>query len=581
MKKDFSAHPFKIFMSYYRPHWKMFFLDLVCATFVSGVDLVFPFVSKKSMESYLPNGMFRTFFTVMLIIVLAYVVRALLQYVITYWGHMLGVQIEADMRKDLFAHLQKQSFRFFDKNRTGTLMSRLTSDLFDITELAHHGPEDLFMSCITLIGSFIILSTIRWQLALVLLLAVPCFLLFTMFQRKRMRQASIGVKKRMADINVQIESSISGVRTSKAFTNEGSEREKFDRSNRDYRSAKGGYYRAMGTFFSGMEFTMAILQVITITIGGYFIMKGKMTYIELFTFSLYVATFVNPIRKLNTFIEQYMVGIAGFTRFLEVMRTQPDMEDAPDAKELGEVRGDVAFHDVHFRYDADSPEVLRGVSLDIPAGSCLAVVGPSGGGKTTLCQLLPRFYDVSSGSVTVDGIDVRAVTQESLRRQIGIIQQDVFLFADTIRENIRYGRPDATDEQVEQAARQAEIHDEIMALPKGYDTYVGERGVLLSGGQKQRVSIARVFLKDPKILILDEATSALDSVTEARIQAALDKLSQGRTSIIIAHRLSTIRNADHIAVIEHEQLAEYGSHKQLMEKNGVYAGLVRAQKNLE
>ena len=579
MKRDFTARPLKVFASYYKPHWRLFLLDMVCATLVSATDLAFPFVTKLGLERYLPEGLYRTFFLVMAALAAAYVIRGILQYVITYWGHLLGVRIEADMRADIFGHIQSQSFHFFDHNRTGQLMSRITTDLFDITELAHHGPEDLFMSVLTLGGAFVVLLTIRWELALILFAVVPLFLLFAVLQRGRMRRASIAVKQRMAGINAQVEGSISGVRTAKAFTNEQAEAAKFRRSNDEFKTAKGSYYRAMGIFFSGTEFTLAILQVITIAAGGWFIMEGRMSYVDVLTFSLYVSTFVTPIRKLNTFIEMYMQGIAGFGRFLEVMNTAPDLADAPDARELGPVKGEVELRRVSFAYEPGAPEVLRDVSLRIPAGSCLGVVGSSGGGKTTLCQLLPRFYDVSAGAVTIDGTDVRAVTQASLRRQIGILQQDVFLFADTIRENIRYGRPGATDAEVERAARLAEIHEDILAMPAGYDTYVGERGVLLSGGQKQRISIARVFLKDPPILILDEATSALDSVTEQRIQASLEELRKGRTSIIIAHRLSTIRGADHIAVMEDARIAEYGSFGELMEKNGVFAQLVRAQES--
>jgi len=578
-KNLLNKSPLRIFASYYGPHWKLFAIDMVCALFVSATDLLFPYVSKTAMQRLLPEGLYRVFFTVMAILVLAYVIRAVLYYVITYWGHSLGVLIEADMRRDIFSHIQTLSFSFFDRNRTGILMSRVTTDLFEITELAHHGPEDLLMSVLTLAGAFAILCTVRWQLALLLFALIPAFVLFTIVQRRRMRRANLEVKRKTAEINAAIESNISGIRTAKAFANERAENAKFAESNRAFRLSKRGYYKAMGIFNSGMEFTMTILQVVVITAGGYFIMKGKMDYIDLITFSLYVSTFVSPIRKLSAFVEQYLQGMAGFTRFLEIMRTQPEIQDAPDAAELREVRGEIEYRDVSFAYQ-QGVSVLEHVNLRIRPGECLAVVGPSGGGKTTLCQLLPRFYDVTEGSVTVDGQDVRAVTQESLRRSIGILQQDVFLFADTVRENIRYGRPDATDAEVEEAARQAQIHEEILELPNGYDSYVGERGVMLSGGQKQRISIARVFLKNPPVLILDEATSALDSVTEARIQAALDRLARGRTSIIIAHRLSTVRGADKIAVIENEHIRELGTHEELMEKDGLYARLYRTQ-NLE
>jgi len=580
MKKDYSRHPLIIFFSYIMPHKRLFFIDIGCAILMSVIDLVFPFVSKKSMEAFLPERMFTTFFIVMAIMVAAYVFKAVLTYFMAVIGHHMGTLVEADMREDVFAHMQKLSFSFYDKNRTGVLMSRIVNDLFDITELAHHGPENILISSVTILGALAILFTVEWRLTLVLVMILPLLAWFTAAQRFKMRDANIEVKKKTAEINAAIESSISGIRTAKAFANEKAEEDKFERSNDLFKTAKIEYYKAMGRFQSGLEFTMGILQVIVITFGGLLIMYGEMDYIELVTFSLYVSTFVSPVRKLAMFMEQFMQGSAGFSRFLEVMRTEPDIKDSPDACEFNNVKGDISYKNVYFAYNDGTP-VLNNINLDINAGETLALVGPSGGGKTTLCHLLPRFYDVTGGEVCIDGVDVRNVSQNSLRKAIGIIQQDVFLFAGTIRENIRYGRPDATDEEVVEAAVRAEIHAEIMEMPDGYDTNVGERGVLLSGGQKQRISIARVFLKNPPVLILDEATSALDSVTEQRIQQSLDELSRGRTSIIIAHRLSTIRFADRIAVIDGENIVEIGSHNELMKKNGAYASLWRAQQLAE
>ena len=564
-------------MSFFRPHMGLFILDMTCAITASAIDLVFPYVSRLSMTELLPNRLFETFFIVMGIMFLAYVLKGVMYYLITVLGHRMGVYIEADMRHAVFNHMQSLSFSFFDRNRTGVLMSRITSDLFEITELSHHGPEDIVISVLTIIGSMIVMFTIQWKLALVLAVTLPILIAFTLSRRVNMKRANIEVKRQTAEINASIESGISGIRTAKAFANEKTEDDKFTAANERYKNSKKAYYNAMGGFMSGMEFTTSVMQVLVIAAGGFLIMRGDLDYIDLMTFTLYVSTFVTPVRKLAQFSEVYMQGTAGFSRFLELMRTEPAIKDAPDARELKDVKGAVEYRGVGFRYSEDKPWVLRGIDLKVAPGEKLAVVGPSGGGKTTLCQLLERFYDVTEGAVLVDGQDVRSVTQESLRRSIGIIQQDVFIFAGTIRDNIRYGRPDATDAEIIAAAVRAEIHQDIMAMPDGYDTFVGERGVMLSGGQKQRLSIARVFLKNPPILVMDEATSALDSVTEQRIQASLDALSVGRTSVIIAHRLSTIRGADRVAVVEDEHIAELGSPQELLARGGEFARLWKSQ----
>ena len=574
---NYNAHPFRVFMSFFRPHMGLFILDMTCAMTASVIDLVFPYVSRLSMTELLPNRLFETFFIVMGIMFLAYVLKGVMYYLITVLGHRMGVYIEADMRHAVFNHMQSLSFSFFDRNRTGVLMSRITSDLFEITELSHHGPEDIVISVLTIIGSMIVMFTIQWKLALVLAVTLPILIAFTLSRRVNMKRANIEVKRQTAEINASIESGISGIRTAKAFANEKTEDDKFTAANERYKNSKKAYYNAMGGFMSGMEFTTSVMQVLVIAAGGFLIMRGDLDYIDLMTFTLYVSTFVTPVRKLAQFSEVYMQGTAGFSRFLELMRTEPTIKDAPDARELKDVKGAVEYRGVGFRYGEDKPWVLRDIDLKVAPGEKLAVVGPSGGGKTTLCQLLERFYDVSEGAVLVDGQDVRSVTQESLRRSIGIIQQDVFIFAGTIRDNIRYGRPDATDAEIIAAAVRAEIHQDIMAMPDGYDTFVGERGVMLSGGQKQRLSIARVFLKNPPILVMDEATSALDSVTEQRIQASLDALSVGRTSVIIAHRLSTIRGADRVAVVEDEHIAELGSPQELLARGGEFARLWKSQ----
>jgi len=574
--KDFSKSGLKIFASYFGPHKKMFAIDMLCAMAVAVIDLVFPYVSRHAMQVYLPERLFETFFIVMGIMIAAYVLKSVLYYVITVVGHGMGVRVEADMRRDIFAHMQKLSFGFYDKNRTGKLMSRITTDLFEICEIAHHGPENLLICALTIVGALAVLFTIQWKLALLLLVIIPFLLWFSIKQCIRMQRTEIEVKQKTAEINATIESGISGIRTAKAFAAEGAESEKFERSNALFERAKDEYYKAMGALESGMEFSMGIMQVVVVAFGGYLIMKGEMDYIALVTFSLYISTFMSPLRRLKQFVEKYTQGSAGFVRFVEIMRTQPEISDREGAAELSVSRGEICFRDVSFSY-SDGTEVLKNINLSIAPGESFALVGPSGGGKTTICHLLPRFYEVTDGAILIDGADVRDVTQGSLRRSIGIIQQDVFLFAGSIRDNIRYGSPDATEEEICAAAARAQIHDEIMELPNGYDSYVGERGVMLSGGQKQRISIARVFLKNPPILILDEATSALDSVTEAKIQESLDELSRGRTSIIIAHRLSTIKNASRIAVVDGERIVECATHAELMARDGVYAALQRAQ----
>ena len=566
----------RIFLSYFKPHRGLFILDMICALMIALIDLAFPYISRWCMYELLPQSAYRTFFAAMGAVGIAFAVRAVLTYIIGYYGHTFGILVEADIRRDLFEHMQELDFGYYDRNRTGALMSRLTSELFEITELAHHGPEDIFISGVTIVGALAIMFTIQWRLALVIAAILPVFFAVVWMCRRSMSEASKQVKQKTAVINAGIESGISGIRTAKAFANEQEELEKFNDSNNVYKTSKREFHKAMGRFNAVMEFFLCILSAAVITVGGFLIMRGQMNTVDLITFSLYIATFVNPVRRLSNFSELLANGTAGFGRFLELMRTEPQMKDAPDAAELRDVKGQVDVDHVSFAYEGDL-DVLHDVDLHVGAGETLAVVGPSGGGKSTLCQLIPRFYDVTEGSIRIDGQDVRHVTQRSLRQQVGVVQQDVFLFADSILNNIRCGKPDATEEEVVRAAKLAEIYDDIAAMPDGFDTYVGERGTLLSGGQKQRISIARIFLKTPPVLILDEATSALDSVTEAKLQETFEKLSQGRTTIIIAHRLSTVRNADRIAVIENGRVAELGSHHELMEKNGAYAQLVRTQ----
>ena len=577
-KIDFSRSKLSVFAAYIRPHREAFAVDMGLSVAVALVDLIFPLVSRWSMQALLPQGLFRAFFSVMSIVFLAYLLRAWFMYLVTVIGHRMGTMVEADMRRDVFMHMQDLSYSFFDRNRTGVLLGRVTNDLFEIVELAHHGPENILTCSMTILGALVILLTVNWKLTLVLLLLLPACVLFSMRQRINMQKANQEVKKKTGEINAAIESGISGIRTSKAFANETAEDEKFQKANEAFKNSRVGFYRAMGLFNAGVEAAVGLMQVAVVTMGGYLIMKGNMDYVDLITFTLYVSTFTAPIRKLMQFMEIYTSGMAGFDRFLELMRTKPEIEDAPDARELDiqKVRGEVVFDHVSFHYQ-DGTQVLDDVTLTIQPGEKFALVGPSGGGKTTMCHLIPRFYDVSRGRILVDGSDVRSLTQESLRRSIGIIQQDVFLFAGTVMDNIRYGRPDATDEEVVRAAVLSKIHEDIMQMPDGYETFVGERGIVLSGGQKQRVSIARVFLKNPPILILDEATSALDSVTEGEIQQSLDELSRGKTCIVIAHRLSTVFDADRIAVVENRHIAEQGTRGELLALNGIYAGLEKAQ----
>ena len=575
-KKDFTKSDLSIFISYMLPHKKLFALDMFLSALIAFIDLSFPYITRKAMNSLLPQKMYAAFFAVMAAVLAAYLLRAFFQYKVTVIGHGYGTLVEADMRSDVFAHMQRLSYSFFDRNRTGVLLGRVTNDLFEIVELAHHGPENILTCSFTIVGALIILLFINPRLTLVLLVLLPVAIYCTMRQRLNMRRANREVKKKTGEINAAIESGISGIRTSKAFANEQVEEDKFEAANENFRKSKADYYKAMGLFMGSMEATIGLMQAAVIAVGGIMLMNGTLNLVDLLTFTLYVSTFTTPVRKLAQFMEIYTQGTAGFSRFLEIMRTEPEIQDAPDAVEIKDVKGRITYDHVSFHYN-DGADVLKDINVTVEPGTTLALVGSSGGGKTTMCHLLPRFYDVSEGAVRIDGMDVRKITQESLRRHIGIIQQDVFIFAGTIMENIRYGRPDATDKEVINAAIRAEIHDEIMAMPDGYQTFVGERGVILSGGQKQRVSIARVILRQPPILILDEATSALDSVTERKIQESLDLLSAGRTCIVIAHRLSTVRSANQIAVIENQGISEIGTRKDLLARDGIYAALERAQ----
>ena len=574
-----TKSPLMIFLNYFKNHKKLFAIDVSCAVGIAAIDLAFPLVTRSALYDLLPNQLYRTFFTIMIAVVASYVLRSFLNFIVAYYGHTFGIRVEADIRRDLFRHMQELSFDYYDQNRTGKLMARLTSDLFELTELAHHGPEDLLTSVLTICGALYVMGSIRWQLAVIVAATIPVFLVVVMTMRRRMANASRAAKEKTGHINQEIESSLSGVRTAKAFANEATESARFNAANELYKTSKREFHKAMGMFHSSVEFFLCSLNVIIVGVGGYYVMRGEMDYRDLITFNLYIASFVSPMRKLSGFSEMFANGFAGLNRFVDVMRTEPTIQDKPDAVELKNVRGNISVDHVSFAYEGDL-DVLHDVTMEVQPGETIAIVGPSGGGKTTLCQLIPRFYDVDTGSIRIDGLDIRDVTQKSIHENIGIVQQEVFLFADTVYENIRYGKPDATMEEVIEAAKKAEIYEDIQAMPDGFNTYVGERGTLLSGGQKQRIAIARIFLKNPPILILDEATSALDSVTEAKIQRAFDNLAVGRTTLIIAHRLSTIRNANRIVSIADGVITECGSHAELVGTGGVYSQLYTTQNAL-
>lgn len=568
----------KRFITYYKPHKTLFIIDMICAFLVAAMDLVFPMFTNYLLKDAIPNKNLRTILIFTIVLVLLYVVKLIANYIIDYWGHVMGVRLQYDMRKEVFAHLQTLPFSYFDDNKTGNIMSRIVNDLMDISELAHHGPEDVFISIIMLIGSFGLLCAINIKLTLIIFACIPIIIIFTMTKRMKMSKAFYDVRKKIAVVNTKLENSISGIRVAKSFTNEEYEMEKFDEGNTQFRTSRSSAYKYMAEFMSGMRFFVDMLNVVVLGFGGYFVYKGELGVIDLSTYFLYVAYFMQPIRRLTSFVEQYQSGMSGFKRFVELMDTKPDIVDSDNAREFKDVQGEIEFKNATFKYEG-SEEILSNINLKIEKGKTLALVGPSGGGKTTICHLIPRFYELNKGKITIDGEDIKDITLKSLRKNIGIVQQDVFLFTGTIKDNILYGNPEADDDEVIEAAKNANIHDFIMSLPEGYETYVGERGVKLSGGQKQRISIARVFLKNPPILILDEATSALDNTSELIIQKSLEKLSKGRTSIIVAHRLSTVKNADEIVVLTNKGIVEKGAHKELINSGEIYARLYNSQFN--
>lgn len=564
----------KKFIKYYKPYRKMLFLDMLASLFISLIGMVYPIVTNEMLETLIPEKLYREIVFAGVIVLFLYILRFALRYFMQYYGHIIGVKMQADMRTQLFRHLQKLPFSFYDEHETGKIMTRMTNDLFDVAELAHHGPENLLISSVMLIGSFIYLCTINISLTLIIFACVPFLLTVSIYFRKRMRAAFNERRSTTAIINASIESSISGIRVTKAYTNAKKEEEKFEKGNSAFVAACHKAYHAMALFFSSTNFITDIFNVIILIAGGLFLYGDKISFAEYSTFIISVNLFINPITTLINFMEQYQQGVSGFSRFIELIETEPEGDLGKEV--LTEARGEIEFRDVSFSY-ASSGEVLHRVNLKVSAGSTLALVGPSGGGKTTVCHLVPRFYGIESGEILIDGKSISDLTLESLRKNIGIVQQDVFLFNGTIKENILYGSLSATDEEVFEAARLAGIDEWVKTLEKGYDTEIGERGVKLSGGQKQRLSIARVFLKNPPILILDEATSALDNTTELLIQSSLDKLTEGRTTIVVAHRLSTVRRADEIAVIEEGRVTEKGTHDELLQKDGTYASLYRLQ----
>lgn len=564
----------KKFIKYYKPYKTVFFIDLLCATIISAIDLAFPQLLRtltKTLFAGAPGKIISALIPITIGLLVAYIIQTACRYYVTYAGHMMGARMERDMRKELFDQYEKLSFSYYDQNNSGQMMSKLVSDLFDISELAHHGPENLFISLIKIIGSFIFLFMINRMLAVPMLILVVLMLVFSYGQNKKMQETFMDNRRKIGDINSSLQDTLAGIRVVQSFANERIEQEKFNRSNENFLISKDANYRCMGSFMSGNAFFQGMMYLVTLVFGGFLIAHGRMEASDLAMYALYIGIFISPIQILVELTEMMQKGLSGFRRFLEVVETEPDIVDAADAKPLKNVKGNVCYEDVSFHYSDDDTPVLSHVSFEIPAGKSIALVGPSGSGKTTICSLLPRFYDVTEGRVTIDGNDVRKLTLESLRSQIGLVSQDVYLFGGSIKDNIAYGKPDATMDEIVDAAKKANIHDFIMELPDKYDTFVGERGTRLSGGQKQRISIARVFLKNPPVLILDEATSALDNESERFIQRSLEELAKDRTTITIAHRLSTIRNADEILVVADCGIAERGTHEELLARDGIYA----------